>query len=53
MDRPYMDCLLLALERMPTFTQRFYQGKPVPADNKRCPGRELLSHTHPVCDVLS
>ena len=39
-----MDCLLLALERMPTFTQRFYQGKPVPADNKRCPGRELLSH---------
>ena len=24
-----MDCLLLALEKMPTSTQKFYQGKPV------------------------
>ena len=34
MDRPYMDCLLLALEKMPTSMQKFYQGKPVPVDDE-------------------
>ena len=44
-----MDCLLLALEKMPTSMQKFYQGKPVPVDDEMSKTWTSVTHTPCVC----